>query len=294
MSFDAIGFFTDYSIPYWTEGNNVTSGWVNIRCCFCSDHSNHLGINPDEGYAVCWRCGGHSLKDIAYNLIGNSRIISDYTSIGKQRNGIQRNKKQANAQQIKVPGTALNRYHYRYLLKRNFDPDVLVDKYKIQGVLHVPTDYKFRIIIPIILHNQIVSFQSRACFKTDRRYLTCPIEKEIIHHKHLMYNADNCYTDTVIVLEGVPDVWRMGDNCVCGFGTELTSEQLSFISQRWKKVIFLFDPEKEAMKKAKKYCNELSMLGINCEVVEWDNPVDPGDLSDEDAKNLKNQLLNTF
>ena len=41
----------------------------------------------------------------------------------------------------------------------------------------------------------------------------------------------------------------MGNETVCTFGTSITKEQIKELS-RFKKISFLFDPEREAQKKA--------------------------------------------
>ena len=34
----------------------MQSGWIGIRCLWCTDSSNHLGISPEKGIS-CFRCG---------------------------------------------------------------------------------------------------------------------------------------------------------------------------------------------------------------------------------------------
>ena len=45
QNFDIISYLENRGVSYWTEGKNVTDGWVNINCPFSPDPSNHLGIN---------------------------------------------------------------------------------------------------------------------------------------------------------------------------------------------------------------------------------------------------------
>jgi len=44
-------------VQYITEGPNCKRGWVNVRCPFCDDPSEHLGMNLETGAFNCWRCG---------------------------------------------------------------------------------------------------------------------------------------------------------------------------------------------------------------------------------------------
>jgi DNA primase len=285
MKFAAIDFFKDYSIPYWTYGKNVTPGWVNIKCPFCSDTSNHLGINQEKGYCTCWKCGWHSIESVIFSLTGKRDLLGKYNYVIKQNIS-----KSIEKIDFKLPGEPITDFHIKYLISRGFDPDLLVNLYRIRGVLGCPTQWKYRLIIPIYFNGVVVSFQSRACFDTDMRYITCSQAAEIIHHKDIFYNTDNSRGDTVILVEGVFDVWKMGDNCISGFGTEITSAQTQFLVNYYKKVIVLFDAEREAYRKAVKIANEISVLGGAAEVIDWKG-TDPGDLSYTEARELKHKIL---
>lgn len=35
----------DYRIPFSEQGKNIGNGWIGLKCPFCDDHSNHLGLN---------------------------------------------------------------------------------------------------------------------------------------------------------------------------------------------------------------------------------------------------------
>ncbi len=291
-----IELYNDYDIQYWTEGNNVSPGWVNIKCMFCGDHSNHLGFNLAKEYYYCWNCGYHKTEDVLCDLLSVEyyeikNIIKEYNTRPLLRNVISKSKfKKVDC--LKMPGEELNKRHRNYLIKRNYDPDYIVDKYKIKGT-GIVGDWKFRIMIPVFYKNKLVTYQGRDI--TDRqesKYVSLKKEDGIINIKNILYNLDNCIDkNIIIVLEGVFDVWRMGDFSCCTFGTFISDAPIKLLSW-YKKIIFMFDDEKEAQKKAHKSAGQLSVLGCDVEIVSLDTGTDPADLSNEEAKKIKGELLN--
>ena len=294
MGFDAIRFLTDYNITYWTQGKNVQDGWVNITCPNpeCNDKSQHGGFNIMKGYYNCWKCGHQSLRFIISLLTGESNptnIINEYmgsTIIRKRLN----KKVKSNVTNIKLPGTELKKMHRKYLLKRGFDPDYIEKKYKIKGT-GITGDWKYRIIIPIYYKGQLVSYQGRDITdQQELRYKTLSKDESIINPKHVLYNLDNCKEEYIIVTEGAFDCWRLGNDSCATLGTSITKEQLRLL-RKYKKIFFIFDPESEAYKKAKKAANELAIFGCKTEIIKLDEASDPAELSDIEAKKLKRKLL---
>jgi hypothetical protein len=295
--FDAVRFFIDYGIPHYFEGKNVSPGWVNVQCPFHSD-SNHLGYSP-EGYFVCWKCGGHKIEKVIEGLLSCSwhtakDLARDYTSEMSVRRVL--NKKTTQGVTMVIPpGTSLSKHHRRYLKNRNFDPDYIVEKYKITGTGPMEEwkgkNYQLRIIIPIIENGKIISFQGRDITnKQELRYKGCPIELSVKNYKHTLYNLDNCPGTSIRLVEGITDVWRMGDGYAATFGTSISDYQLATLS-RYKNIVFLFDPETEAQEKARKGAEKLAAIGENVEMVELTTGCDPGDLTEDQAEKLRKLLM---
>jgi DNA primase len=195
---------------------------------------------------------------------------------------------------IELPGRKLEQRHKDYLLKRNFDPDLLERKYKIRGTNHIDGLWKFRIIIPIYFKNQLVSFTSRAIYEDmEPRYLTLAKNKERICHKNILYNYDNCVKkhgkNSIILVEGLFDVMNLGDNTVCTFGTSVTSYQLQLLSE-FDSIFIIFDPEEQAQKKALKLARNLAVLNKQVENLYIKDIEDPGAMTEEQVKELKEEL----
>jgi len=297
LSFDVERFYNDYNIPYFTEGKNVQTGWINVRCPLCFDDSNHLGYNLEKDYFNCWKCGRHTNYEVIEALTGfNSlqirRILLDYQTENVYREKLKK-EKQTISFQIPKEWQPLKRIHKQYLTKRNYDADFLEMKYGLKATGHLG-NYAFRIAIPIYYNNKIVSFTARDYTgKQDIRYKSCPKDQEEIYHKTILYNLDNCKEDWCIVVEGPFDAFRMGDNCCATFGTGFTYQQISLLAKRFKYVAILFDSEEEAKRQAVLLGNNLAALGVKifrCLYASKDNK-DPGEMSQFRAEYLKNHIM---
>ncbi len=290
--FDFKKFCNDYNIEIPDETKNTNIGWINVNCPFCisGDYSNHLGFNITNDYMNCWKCGHHSLYEYVQTITKENPI-----SIIKKYNADNIIQKKLNQKIIKnnkiiLPGNKLLNIHKKYLLKRNFDPDYLQTKYNIKGSSNLG-EYKFRIIIPIYYQSKVVSFQTRDITgKQKLKYVSCPKEKEIIHHKKLLYNIDNCKEKFIIIVEGVFDVWRLGDNSACTFGTGYSIAQVKQL-KNYKKVYIIFDNEIDAQKKAKRLALQLDNIGIKAFNILLDNENDPAELSENSTRKLLQNIV---
>ena len=292
MSFDALSFCRDSGIKYWTEGENVTPGWVNIKCPLCTDKSNHGGFNPTKGYFSCWKCGGHGLSYVIGRLLRIDRtaaekVISQYEGSGLLRPKIQH--KHNPIETLTMIGEPLQTVHKRYLKRRGFDPDLLERKYSLTGT-GIVGDWKYRIMIPILHQGQLVSYQGRDVTDAQKlRYKTLSPDKSLVNPKHILYNLDNCRGNTIVVVEGAFDVFRMGDGFAATLGTSMTEAQIKILS-RYRRVVFLFDPEPEAQGRARKAANKLSAMGVETELVDLEMEEDPGELSPKQVRMIRREL----
>lgn len=291
-TWDAQQFVTDYHIQHWTAGNNVSPGWVNIRCPMCSDQSNHGGFNPSGGYYHCWKCGGHAIPAVIRALLGgtwdDARTIADSYD-GYLADHCAQLRKKPQGKRIELPGGPLESMHRRYLRGRGFKPSELARKYGIQGT-GVAGDWKYRIIIPIYYRGQLVAYQGRDITgKARLRYKTLDVESCVVDPKHILYNLDNCQGATIGVVEGVFDAWKMGDGIAATLGTAMTKSQIRILSG-YSRVLFIFDPEPEAQARAQRSAEALAALGIDVEVVNTELDHDPGDMTPDEVQGLRREL----
>lgn len=296
--FDGISFLEEYGIPFSSHGKNISSSgdWVGLDCPFCSDDSTHLGYNITNGVFVCWKCGFHPQIEVVKTFANvdwrkAKRIVEKFGGLERQR--FTRINKEKDINVTFPVGTLpeLGKRHISYLKKRNFDPDKIKATWDIRGTGPIGP-YKNRIIAPIYQNNKLVSYVGRDITeKQSERYKACNQENERIPHKNCLYGLDLAISKTVIVVEGISDVWRMGIGSICTFGTKVTKVQILLIKQRFDKVFFLFDPEEEAQKLAEKAVLDLCLLGSNAENIFIGGNKDPGELSDKEASYIIRDLL---
>jgi len=278
----------DYNIPTSTSGSDWQPGWIQISCPFCGDPKFHGGFNISGNYYNCWKCGHHTLEDVLSALLGvkwfeAKEILKQYKS---DSNVQQTAKKQAKAKKIEWPANchSISGRHKKYLTNRNFNPMKIYRDWQIQGTGPIGP-YKFRIIIPIYFNGKLVSYQGRDITdKSDLRYKACPIEKEVIHHKHIVYGIDHVKNKKAVIVEGVFDVWRLGYGAVCTFGTEVTNEQVLLLAERLERAYICFDDE-DAEGKAESLGNRLIALGVEVDLISIDAE-DPAELTELQARKV--------
>jgi hypothetical protein len=296
-----IQLYQDFSITYVLEGHKHSrEGWVNTECPHCSgSFGYHLGYNIDNNYYVCWRCGWHPVINTISKLLNQSEknvyhLLKQYGgtfSPIKKEKVTSCNKK---VHQLPSGVTSLSNSHKKYLEKRNFDPDYLEHTWNLLSTTPTSTldnkSYKHRIIIPIIWNEVQVSYQGRDITgKTDLRYKACPKDRELIHHKHILFGKQKKWKSTGICVEGAFDVFRFGVYSFATFGIKYTATQLRLIAKTFKRVPVIFDCEPQAKAQADTLISELKFRGV--ESFRVDISDDPGNMKQEEANYLIKQLL---
>lgn len=268
---------TEYNIPVATETDkHYRTGWIQIECPFCTGNPGfHLGWSINEEYFNCWRCGWKSPEAVVAILTGVkgsalTSLLSEYQTESHADPTSSHRAVKGGASRLKLPACGkLGAGHKRYLLSRGFDPVLLQRLWDLRGSNGVGR-YRNRIIAPIYFGGRMVSYQGRDITGTQElRYKACPIEKEVVHHKHVLYGWDQC-EDSVVVVEGITDVWRLGYGSVATFGIKYTVEQLELIGRKKRRYI-LFDTEDiQAREQGKLLANQLSLLPGTTEYIELD------------------------
>lgn len=150
-------------------------------------------------------------------------------------------------------------------------------------------------IIPVVQEGKYWFYQIRLIpigGKTSQGYerdqLGMPLPKYIIPHGSRkgwsLYNIDNaCNYSTVYIVEGVSDVWRVGDAAVARFGKTLSRAQTILLKERLfgKRLVIVPDmDDDQAFDEALRQSTMLKNTGVFSDVVlsVLDRGVDPGDL----------------
>lgn len=286
---DIFNLYKDFGVDAITEGNkHCSNGWVNVHCPFCSGAQDyHLGYEIANDYFFCWRCGWHPILETVSKILRLPTqnafiIVKQYKGTTKQAKAQKTEKKP-----FLLPNhLVLTKQHIKYLRKRKFDSDYLSSVWGVQSTGPVSKmdelDYKHRILIPVFWDNKMVSYLGRdATDRSPTKYLVCPKDREVIHHKKIIYGLQRGWRRTGICVEGPTDVWRMGVESFATFGIEFKAAQVRIIAKLFDRVAILYDDEPQAVEQANKLVAELRLRGVDS----WRENIkgDPGSMKQSEA-----------
>ena len=299
--FDALSFLEDYDIDYKESGKNIGRNWYGLRTCiFCGNTGYHLGLNKKSKYCSCFVCGeGISLFGyIKERLKLNNREV--YAVINKYSSEHQEYEEVLCGDEVVLPSNmqkGIPRRAFNYLKGRGFNAFRLRDKYGLRFTKNysvaekgdIKQDFSFRIFVPIIYNRKLVSYSGRDYTNQAEPKYRHP-EKSLVLEApaDIMYNSKTV-GDRAIIVEGFTDVWKMGNESISGQGIKFTKNQLNQIKDlNLKRVAILLD--ENADEPAKHLADQLygTVGDIRIGYLEHG---DPGDLSYNDAFELKRKLL---
>ena len=292
--FDIRMFLDDRGIPWSNEGKNISSGWIGLGCPFCGDKSNHGAINLSSLSYSCWKC---SKKGTAITLVMQIDNCSFIRALKTAEKFVLTNfehliKKERIHSDLVIfpPGTSdvMLPIHRNFLIKRGYNPDYVARKYDLRFVGPTLDNWKFQLLIPVYMNQTLMTFVGRdTTGKAEIKYQNAPIERSILQAKHCLYGLDSV-TDTIILVEGILDMWRIGSPAVCCFGTQITTEQINLIAQkRLKRCLILFD--QDATDKAYVLASTLTSVVPVVEVLELDTE-DPDSMTEDETWELRREL----
>lgn len=294
---DIIKLYSDNGIDFAEDGEkHCRPGWVQVPCPFCTGNPGyHLGFNVNSGYFHCWRCGAKHMDYAISRIINISRVqakklIKEY-QVGRPYHH-QKTKVTIDKKKFRFPISTrpLDINHKKYLRKRGFNPDELEEEWDLMGTGPVARlgniDYRFRVIAPVTYEDEIVTFQGRDITgKHKLKYMACPKDREVVHHKHLVYGLDKCKKDLAVVVEGITDVWKLGPGAVATFGIEYKRQQVTLLCERFDKFVIMFDDDPQAIRQSNKLANDLSFHGKKVFSVAGISG-DPGEFTKDQVKDF--------
>ena len=307
--FAAFSFLADHGI----EIGSVTRGFLNVPCPFCHGSSTSptpLGFHRSEGYVTCFRCGGKPLLLSIQRLL--SLTYSQALAVREQytySDGSTESEEITFADECSPPGGPLTPRYRKYLESRGFDPDWIALEY---GVLAAGpscrwygedqdwrgSDFSDRLIVPLKdKAGRVIAFQGRTIRKDEGiRWRFPPLDRVAGHYKETLYGAHEALGDTVAVVEGIVDQWRLGRGSVASFGTSLSGAQIRSLGA-FRRVVLLFDSEPEAQARARMYAREIASLGARVDVCDLELPLGPsgkaldlGDLGTGDVQAIRREI----
>jgi hypothetical protein len=137
-----------------------------------------------------------------------------------------------------------------YLAERRYDPVYLATQFDIRfvpagTVMWLREDgkpvktYENRILIPISKGRRIIGWQARIAERSDnpkaRKYIFPPTRLTGgVGKSTWLYNASEAsYRSDLVLVEGVTDAWRVGEQAVALFGKACTLDQMKIIDRVW-------------------------------------------------------------
>ena len=251
-----------YNIEYWTEGKNVSPGSTNIQCPFCDDHSNHCGIfYNDLGYH-CWRCDTSGSFDyLLARVTGQDmvKIKEEISDLGfsfevdteTQIQDLWREGESQPEPKQEAPNGPLALPPYFDLITMNMNFPLLDWYLNLRGYTRdVSIQYGCgvctvgpwmnRMIIPVMFKGELVSYQGADLTRRAQvKYKTALGE---INNYLYRWDMIDWFKGYIVLMEGILDAWRFGDNALCTFGTHLTDRQKNLIiGSNVRKVIMAWD-----------------------------------------------------
>ena len=317
-TFNSVSFLTKYRIPYIDHGVNVKRGEVNIRCPYClDDPSFHLGLDDQRLVFSCWRNPNHRGKlhklvmhlakvsfSTACEILGQNALWfskSQFDSFMADPASFFDDGDKAKALDKVFPFiddiAKMPESFERYLTDRGFFvkhiPQLFKDyslKYCVEGL------YRNRIIVPVSIRNDLMTFTSRTITKDGIRYLTLSEKDGALDSiKETVFNFDSAEGKVLFVCEGPFDALKLdfygkslGGRATCLFGKNIKPTQallLDEMSERFDKIVLLLDSTE--MVSSMIIQRQLSFIKRPIVVGELPTGVDdPGDLSMMQCKAL--------
>lgn len=286
-----------------------SSGEYYAVCCpFCNDHNHKLWVNYRYGSEINQHTGrrektylAHCFKNECLKTSGRSEQLEDLI-FGQHRRGLlnppllQVEDEFAPPPVIKPPGKIISlgdlpQDHPAnvYLRGRNFDPAVLAAQYSVGFCAEPDIGYSLmrnRIYIPVLSNEQLVGWQGRAIVDASlpKYYNSHGMQKS-----RILYNYDAAATQPyVVVVEGIPSVWRLGAAAVCLFGKSMSHWQRMTIATTWvqKPVFLLLD--NDAQKETEKCFLDFERHGVQVVPVFLPDARDPADYPRDELIDLLN------
>ena len=142
-----------------------------------------------------------------------------------------------------------------------------------------------RIYIPITANNHLVGWQGRIVGEAAKapKYYNSPGMKK----SRMLYNLDSAKTQPfLVVVEGIPSVWRIGLSAVCLFGKSLSNwQRLTIATEFSSKPVFLV-LDNDAQEQTESIYASLSAIGVKVIPVFLPDSRDPADYSREELFDL--------
>lgn len=262
-------------------------------CPFCDDTRARLGMNSRTKLFHCFNC------DAAGNVLGflmrvlgmTYEAATEMILAGRSRRRgltelrarveVHRTVNTARAielptefEPLVLPETARSHRFWRYLRRRGYSDD-LIRQYGI-GFARAGR-FAWRVIIPVVLYGQLMTFIARAVSQEQRPKYRSPPDA---NNSRVLFNLERVAgRETVVLVEGAFDALRIPDQAVATLGTHLSQAQRTLLLRAGvRRVVICWDEDDTGLPQA--YAAARALRG-RMEVLQAALPegADPGQLS---------------
>lgn len=295
MSRTVIQVLTENGIPFKQSGehHHAREGWVQIDCEWCSPgwEKYRFGIPLDRPYyGVCWACGSHRLDEALSTKLEISIVNARRLLDGLERGYALPMREKRNTLILPHGLRDMMPVHRRYLERRGYDPDKMASLWGVRAIGN-ESELGWRLWLPVHYQGEVVSWTTRGITEYAKlRYINARPDQEILSPKTLLFGEDYVRGNTIIIVEGPFDVYRIGPGAVATMGLSYSREQLLRMS-RYKNRVVCFDSEKVANKVARKLCHQLEVFPGNTYRVELESGKDADTANKKEIKELRKRFL---
>jgi DNA primase len=286
-----------YNITWKPAGfsGKIRNGWIGVDCPMCSPGwgKYRLGFEVTTGRTSCWVCGLQYGPKIFAQLfrvkIGEATKI--WHSIPKDRQRvIHYDLPESTGKYLPPAGRGpLLPQHRKYLEKRGFDPDELVNLWSIEGI-GMAADFGWRIFIPIFdFYGRPISWTTRSIApNAELRYRSAKPEQELFSMKSVLFGA-HLASHVAIISEGPMDAFAWGPGGLATLGVGYSQAQLAAMTQYPVRAV-CFDNEPAAQKRADKLCEELAAFPGSTQNIVLETGDDPAEAEREEISEVRQSL----
>ena len=280
FNFDFLGELEKRNIAFKTSGRNIGQNYIGMDCTFCGDGRNHLGVNKHNGCYYCFVCGAKgSFKYLVYKLTGEWINRSIFEIVTQEPS--------SGATDLDFDFDSLSSRAKDYLFNRGYDPEELIDKYKLRDGGLVGK-FKYRIMIPYFMNNKLVTYSGRDYSGVQEpKYLHLDHESSIMSCKEVLYNLDNCKDQSIILTEGIFDSWRLCTGSIALSGKQLSTNQHQQL-KRFQRIFIALD--QDAVKESNHIANQIESEFNDVFIISVPTK-DPDSLSRNQVIELKQQIF---
>jgi len=273
-------------VEYLESGHHhARPGWIQIKNCpFCSSENYHLGFNLSGKFFFCWRCRWHYGPKVL-QILGMSQ--RDASAVFPRLDTLPGDDKRhlARGSLVEPAGRGpLLASHQKYLRGRGFNPEEISRVWQVEGI-GLAAELKWRLYIPVIQRGKRVSWTTRAIGgRVTQRYISAPAENEEVNIKHCVYGLDYC-CQSVVIVEGPLDAWKVGPGAGALFGTAFTPGQVKKLIKVPYRFI-CFDSSSDAQRRASELADQLAVFpGVTQNILL--DAKDPGEATPKELRLIR-------